>query len=297
MTEDRHQEALISTTWLANHLDDPNLRLFECTTHLRPVDPKAGIPYRPEAGHADYAEGHIPGAGFLDLPGELSDPDGNTAFTMPSAERFAEVMSRNGVGETSRVVVYSRGRVMWATRAWWMFRVMGFDQVAVLDGGFEAWLAEGRPVRNDVPAHAPARFVARPRPELLVDSAAVLEATRDPSVLLINTLGEADFRGLAPSRYGRPGRIPSSVNLPFATLTGSDGRMTPLDQAAARVEGLGASAAERIICYCGGGISATEALFALHRLGYERLALYDGSMSEWARDSSLPIERDPAKAD
>lgn len=297
MTADHHPEALVSTAWLAEHLEDPELRVFECTTYLRPVEPDSGIPYRPEAGRADYEEGHIPGAGFLDLPGELSDPDGATAFTMPSPERFAAALSRQGVGDGARVVVYSRGRLMWATRAWWMFRVMGFDAVAVLDGGFEKWLAEGRPVTTDVRAHPPATFAPRPRPELLVDKAAVLVATEDPGTLLINTLTESDFKGETPSRYGRPGRIPSSVSLPFPELTGADGTMIPLAQAAARIETLGAPSADRIVCYCGGGISATEALFTLHRLGYDNLALYDASMSEWAMDSSLPIERDVPNAD
>lgn len=301
MAQDHHPEALVSTAWLAAHLDDPDLRVFECTTHLRPAEPGSGLPYRPEAGRAEYQEAHLPGAGFLDLPGELSDPAGATAFTMPRPERFAEAMSRHGVGAGNHVVLYSRGRVMWATRAWWMLRAMGFDAVSVLDGGYEKWVAEGRPVSAEPPVHPPATFVARPRPELLVDKVAVLAATRDPTTLLINTLTQADFAGLQPSRYGRPGRIPSSVSLPFPDLTGADGTMIPLASAAAKIESLGVPAAERIVCYCGGGISATEALFTLHRLGYDNLALYDASMSEWARDPDLPIERtaaaDESKAD
>lgn len=293
MVHDHHPDALVSTGWLADHLGDPALRVFECTTHLRPAEPADGVPYHPEAGRADYQSGHIPGAGFLDLPGELSDPDGLTAFTMPTPDRFAAALSRHGVGEATRVVLYSRERVMWATRVWWMLRVMGFEAASVLDGGFETWVAEGRAVTTEAAHYPPATFVARPRPELLVAKDAVLAATHDPATLLMNTLAEEDFRGLEPSRYGRPGRIPGSVSLPWSSLTNPvDGTMLPLDAAARSLEDLGASAAGRIVCYCGGGISATEALFLLHRLGHSHLALYDASMSEWASDPDLPIERD-----
>jgi thiosulfate/3-mercaptopyruvate sulfurtransferase len=217
---------------------------------------------------------------------------------MPPPERFAEAMSRHGVGAGTRVVLYSRAPVMWATRVWWMLRVMGFDAASVLDGGFETWVAEGRPTTTEPARYPPAMFVPRPRPELLVDRDAVLAATDDPTTLLINTLGRDDFRGLAPSRYGRPGRIPGSRNLPWSGLTRpADGTLIPLEDAARSLEPLGTPAAERIVCYCGGGISATVALFQLHRLGYANLALYDASMSEWASDPSLPIERDPAEAD
>lgn len=293
MAEDHHPDALVSTAWLAANLGDPALRVFECTTHLRPAEPADGVPYHPESGWADYDSGHIEGAGFLDLPGELSDPDGATAFTTPSPDRFGEAMSRHGVGDGTRVVLYSRGRVMWATRVWWMLRVMGFDTASVLDGGFDKWAAEGRPTTTKPARYPTATFVARPRPELLVDRHGVLAATGDPTALLINTLTEDDFRGLTPSRYGRPGRIPGSQSLPWPGLTTpTDGTMIPLEAAARALEQLGAPAAERIVCYCGGGISATEALFHLHRLGYANLALYDASMSEWASDPSLPIERD-----
>jgi thiosulfate/3-mercaptopyruvate sulfurtransferase len=159
MAIDRHPEALVSTAWLAAHLDDPDLRIFECTTYLRPVEPDAGVPYRPEAGRADYEAGHIPGAGFFDLPGELSRQDAAVHFMMLTAERFAEVMGRHGIGDGTRVVLYSRDRVMWATRVWWMLHVMGFA-AAVLDGGFEKWAAEGRPVSAAPCTYPPANLHA-----------------------------------------------------------------------------------------------------------------------------------------
>ena len=292
MIEDQDPGSLIQTGWLAEHLDDPDLRIFECTTHLRPAAEGEPVPYHPEAGRADYAAGHIPGAGFLDLPGELSRRDAAVAFMMLPAAEFAAAMSRHGIGEGSRVVLYSRGPLMWATRVWWMLHAMGFDEAAVLDGGFERWLAEGRPVSTEPGGYPPASFIPRPRPGLFVDREAVLADLDQPGVRLINTLSEADFKGAEPSRYGRPGRIPGSVNLPWPTLADPEtGRLIPLEEAARRLEAIGAPAAERIVCYCGGGISATMGLFLLHRLGYTNLALYDASMAEWARDPTLPIER------
>jgi thiosulfate/3-mercaptopyruvate sulfurtransferase len=292
MTRDHHPEALVQTDWLAAHLEDPDLRIFDCTTWLRPAAPGEGVPYHPEAGRAEYEAGHIPGAGFLDVPGELSRQDAAVHFMMLPAAQFAAVMGRHGIGDRARVVLYSRDRIMWATRVWWMLHAMGFDRAAVLDGGFEKWLADGRPVSTQPATYPPETFTPRPRPELFVDKDAVLHAIDDSGACLINTLSEPDFRGLEPSRYGRPGHIPKSVNLPWPDLTEPETNvLVPLDQVAQRIEGLGAGRAERIVCYCGGGISATTGLFLLHRLGYDNLALYDASMAEWARDETLPIAR------
>ena len=292
MARDHDPGSLVQTGWLQAHLDDPDLRIFECTTYLRPAAPGEAVPYHPEAGRTDYETAHIPGAGFLDLPGELSRQDGPVNFMMLPPAEFAKVMSRHGIGAGTRVVLYSRGPVMWATRVWWMLHVMGFDDAAVLDGGFDRWQAEGRPVSTGPGSYPAATFTARPRQGLIVDKDVVRGAIDEPGVCLINTLGETDFKGEEPSRYGRRGRIPRSVNLPWPTLTDPESnRFIPLDEAERRIEALGAPQAERIVCYCGGGISATTGLFLLHRLGYANLALYDASMAEWARDPTLPIER------
>ena len=231
MAIDHHPEALVSTGWLAAHVDDPDLRIFECTTFLRPAAPGEGVPYHPEAGRADYEAGHVPGAGFLDLPGELSRQDAHVAFMMLPAARFAEVAGRHGIGDGTRVVLYSRDRVMWATRAWWMLHVMGFS-AAVLDGGLEKWIAEGREVSTEPCAYPPATFTPRPQPALMLDKSAVLAAIDDPATCLVNTLSVADFRGEEPSRYGRPGHIPRSVNLPWPELTDpQNGTFIPLEEA------------------------------------------------------------------
>ena len=286
-------EALVQTAWLAAHLDDANLRIFDCTTHLLPAEPDTDAPYRIVSGRAEYDAAHIPGAGFIDLQGELSDNTTKLRFMLPSAEQFAAVMSRCGVGNGTRVVLYSADGIMWATRVWWMLRAFGFDNAAILDGGWEKWQAEGRPVSTAPCAYTPARFVARPQPELLVGKEQVRTALADTGTVIVNALSSELHRGAGPSRYGRPGRIPGSVNVPAGRLLDRNTKtFVPLADAGAKFSAAGVESSRNVICYCGGGISATVDLFMLYQLGYKHLTLYDGSMGEWAGDNSLPIEID-----
>jgi thiosulfate/3-mercaptopyruvate sulfurtransferase len=160
--------ALARTDWLAAHLNDLNLRIFDCTTHLRPPQVGSKAAYEIVSGRADYDAAHIPGAGFLDLQGELSDNSVKLRFMLPRAEDFAAAMSCHGVGNRSRVIVYCAGGMMWATRVWWMLREFGFTNAAVLDGGWQKWKAEGRPVSSEPCRYAPAVF-GREAVELLRD--------------------------------------------------------------------------------------------------------------------------------
>jgi thiosulfate/3-mercaptopyruvate sulfurtransferase len=287
----RHAEALVDTTWLEAHLGDAQVRVFDGTVYLHPVEEGADAPYRVESGRADYEAGHIPGAGFLDLPGELSDPDSRLRFMAPPAEQFARVMGAHGVGDQSRVVLYSRGSMMWATRLWWMLRAFGFDRAAVLDGGFEAWRDEGRAIETGGAAQVPpGTFTPRPRPGLFVDRQAMVAAMQDAGTVTLNALTAELHRGES-ARYGRPGRIPGSVNVAHVDLVDADShRFVASAHARARFEAVGARPEKRILAYCGGGIAATLDAFILHQLGYGDLAVYDGSMSEWAKDQTLPME-------
>jgi len=288
----RDSNAIVSTEWLETHLDDADLRLFDCTVYLRPADPEGTVPYRPESGRADYELGHIPNAAFLDLLDELSDPDSAYFFMFPTEARFVAAMPRQGIGEGLRVVLYSAGHIMWATRVWWMLRAFGFD-AAILDGGFEKWKSEGRRLSTEPVAYPTAKFVPELNAQLFVDKHAVLDAIDDETTLIINALAGEYYRGESPSRYGRPGRIPGSASVPAASLLNSDTHTFVAPSIANdNFNAVGVDKAERIIAYCGGGISATVDLFMLHQLGHDQLALYDASMGEWASDESLPIERD-----
>jgi thiosulfate/3-mercaptopyruvate sulfurtransferase len=258
---------------------------------LRPAD--AGAPYQIVSGRAEYDVEHIPGAGFLDLQGELSDNTVKLRFMLPRAEDFAAAMSRHGVGDGTRVILYSADAMMWATRVWWMLREFGFNNAAVLDGGWEKWKAEKRPVSSAPCTYLPAAFMPRPRAGLFVGKERMRAALGDDGVVMVNALPAELHRGKGASPYGRPGRIPGSVNVPYSALIDRKTKsLAPLTELAAKFETAGVEKSKEVICYCGGGIAATLDLFVLHQLGYPNLKVYDASMSEWARDESLPIETD-----
>jgi thiosulfate/3-mercaptopyruvate sulfurtransferase len=286
------RDGLIASAELAGILGQPDLRLFDCTTYLEYQPEGSGVPYITVPGWHTFEAAHIPGADFLDLQGEFSVPDIELHFMMPDVARLEAAFGRHGVGADSRVVLYSIGSAMWATRFWWMLRSLGFENVAVLDGGLDTWKAEGRTVETgSAKGYPPATFVAKPLPNYFIDKHETLAASADESTVIVNALNPQLHKGLEPSRYGRPGRIPGSVNVSAATLYDPVTKtFVPLAEAEARFAAQGISKDKRVVAYCGGGISATIDLFLLHRLGYDQLSLYDGSMGEWAKDELLPIE-------
>jgi thiosulfate/3-mercaptopyruvate sulfurtransferase len=285
----RNPRYLVETEWLAANLGAPDLRVFDCTVYLHPDPPRI---YRVESGRADYDKGHIPNSGFLDLVKELSRADSKLNFMMPEAADLAERLARRGIGEGTRVVLYARANIQWATRVWWMLRAIGFDQAMVLNGGYDKWLAESRPVTTEVPSYPPARLEAKPRPELFCDKTTVRAAIGDGATCILNALRPELHNGSSPVHYGRPGRIPGSVNVPGIQLT-DPVRKTykPAAELKAMFAAVGAFAAPRVLAYCGGGIAATNDAFVLTLLGYDKVSVYDASMSEWANDPAMPMEK------
>ena len=284
-----HPESLVETDWLAAHLEDPALRVLECTTLLHPL-PDGG--FRAESGYATWQSGHIPGSGFADLTGDLSDRTSPLRFMMPPPAQLAAAMGALGVGDGTRVVLYDRAVNMWAARVWWMLRAVGFDQAAVLDGGWRKWTLEGRPVSTAPCAYPPARFVARPRPALFADKAAVLAGIGQKATCVLNALTEEQHRGTGGVAYGRPGRIAGSSNVPARALVDpkTHAYLSP-DALRKQFEAAGVLQAGRVITYCGGGIAASSDAFVLTAiLGHDNVAVYDASLSEWAADPSLPME-------
>jgi thiosulfate/3-mercaptopyruvate sulfurtransferase len=286
------QNGLVTTAELAGMLDRLDIRLFDCTTYLEPAPAESDAPYIAVPGRHTFEAGHIPGADFLDLQGEFSDRNTALHFMMPAVAQLEAAFGRHGVSSDSQVVLYSIGTPMWATRFWWMLQSLGFDNAAVLDGGLETWKAEGRPVEvGPAKGYRPATFTAKPRDGYFVGKHDVLAASADRNTVVVNALGPQFHKGLEPSRYGRPGRVPGSCNVSAATLLDSKTKtFVPLADAEAKFAAQGFRKDKRVVAYCGGGISATIDLFVLHRLGYHNLTLYDGSMGEWAKDPSLPIE-------
>src|SRR2546430_6670189 len=210
-----HPQYLVETEWLAANLEDPALRVLECTTILHPL-PDSG--YKAESGRASWAAGHIPRSGFADLTDDLCDRTAATLYMMPPTEQMAASMAGLGVGEGPRVVLYDRAVNMWAARVWWMLRAVGFDRAAVLNGGWKKWTLEGRPTSTAPCAYPPARFVARPRPELFVAKGAVLAGLGEHATCVINALSEEQHRGTGGVAYRRPGRIAGSGNVPARAL-------------------------------------------------------------------------------
>src|SRR5436309_11241052 len=279
---------LVETDWLAAHLEDPTLRVLECTAILH-TPPEGG--YRAESGRATWAAGHIPRSGFADLTDDLCDGTSSLRFMMPSAEQMAASMARLGVGEGTRVVLYDRAVNMWAARVWWMLRAVGFDRAAVLNGGWKKWTLEGRPTSTAPCAYPPARFVAQPRPDLFVGKDAVLAGLGKRATCVLNALSEEQHRATGGVAYGRPGRIAGTGNAPArsAVDTATHAYLAP-DVLRRRFAEAGALEAGRVITYCGGGIAASSDAFVLTALGHDQVSVYDASLSEWARDPSLPME-------
>jgi thiosulfate/3-mercaptopyruvate sulfurtransferase len=293
---------LVETAWLAEKLDEPWLRIVDAR-------------WRGDGSSRElYQAGHIPGAVALDWHLDLSHTRQGVRDLILPPDRFAAVMARAGIGDDTTVVAYAETDYSGAARLWWALRYYGHDQVCVLDGGITKWLAEGRPLSRETPTLAPVVFTPHPRPNLLATREEILAALSGPgsAVALLDARPVEQYHGeavwtpmgslyLPPGqdrvdvggRVLRGGRIPGAVSLP------SPGNLDPKDWTFLGSEALHARAAaagiqpgQRVIAYCGVGISASLSLFALHLAGYPDLALYDASWEEWGSDPALPIERD-----
>lgn len=281
---------LIDTAWLAANLERPELRVLDCSVLMRTA-PDGTYGFAP--AREEWAAGHVPRSSFVDVLGELADRRSSLPMMMPPAAEVGATMERYGVGEDTYVVLYDRGNHAWAARVWWMLRACGFDTASVLDGGWQKWLAEGRPTSMEESHPAPARFVARPRPELFVDRATVQAALDRTEITLINALSPEEYRGTAKTRLPRAGRIPGSRNVHCQALIDPTTKAyRPIEELRQLFAAQGALGAERTVTYCGGGIAASSDALALTLLGVPNVAIYDGSLSEWAADPTLPLECD-----
>jgi len=283
-------EALVSTQWLSEHLDDPDLVVLDATVLIEIGEDGS---FSILSGRASYEAGHIPSAGFADLMGNLSDPERPAQFIMPTPEQFAAAMGALGVGDDSRVVLYTANNPDWAARVWWMLRWAGFDQVAMLDGGLAAWVAEDRPLSTDQVTRPAKNFTVRLRPALIADRDQVFEAIGNSDVSIVDALGDAHYRGDF-TMYGRPGHIPSATSLPSSNLLDETGFYRDFDELEMMID---SNADNRVITYCGGGVAAASVAFTLHRLGYKDVAVYMGSLQEWTADPANPMTLDTVEFD
>lgn len=284
---------LVDTDWLQAHLDDPDVRILDCTTYMTP---QPVGPSRIESGRPDWVNAHIPGAQHVDMVEDLSDPMGRFPYTLPSESQIEALMSRLGIANRHRIVLYGARQPMVVTRAWWVLRTLGHPTVSLLDGGWEAWVGEGRPTSRAMPSPAPTQYKARRTASRLADADAVDRAMRLGSPILLNALSPEQFRGTGGAHYGRPGRIPGSLSLPARDcIDPQSGRWrSPHDLLGLMGDAGLSKADEAVIVYCGGGIAATATGFALELAGRTQVSVYDNSLLEWSADPARAMQTDGA---
>lgn len=277
--------ALVSTSWLAGRLNEPGIVVLDCTWYL----PEAG-----KRGADDFVAGHIPGARHLDLEG-ISDQASPFANMLPTAAHFAAEVGRLGVGNADMVVLYDRSYV--AARLWWMFRIFGHRQVAILDGGWRGWVAEGRAVETGVASPVARSFSAALIPGSVADWRGVLAAIEAGRPAILDARTAERFSGAAPSGYpGIPGgHMPGAINIPWSRLFDQDGRMVPLETARAVFAQAGVALDQPATLTCGSGVTAAVLAFTLARLGHMHWRIYDGSWHEWAQLPGVPKQQDVAR--
>ena len=278
---DDNPKILVSTDWLAAHINDPDLRILDASMYL----PNAG-----RDGRAEYDAAHIPGARFFDID-DISDSRSDLPHMVPPTEKFISRLRAMGVGDGHQVVVYDGAGIYSAARVWWLFRLMGKTDVAVLDGGFPKWQAEGREIEDRPPIMRDRHITVSRQNHLVKDVTQVAAASKLMDYDIVDARSAVRFRGEAPEpRAGlRSGHIPNSKNVPFQHLLNIDGTMKDTDELKAAFQAGGVDLSKPIITTCGSGVTAAILDLALERIGHDRHSVYDGSWCEWGMYGDLKV--------
>ena len=274
---------LTETDQLARELDAPDLVIIDATWHM---------PGEGKDARAEYIEEHILGALFFDID-EIADTKSALPHMLPPPEKFSSRMRSMGIGDGSRIVVYDRAGIYSAARVWWTFRVMGVEDVSVLNGGLPKWKREGRPLESGEPVLRTTRhFTARRNADLVRDVSDIKALLKDKSAELVDARSPERFSGKAaePRPGLRSGHIPGAHNVPYAKLLNADGTLKSPREMESLFHDAGVDLHKPLVTSCGSGVTASVLALALAELGHRRTAVYDGSWSEWGADQSLPIE-------
>lgn len=282
-------DLIVTPEFVETNLD--RIRVIDCTVYfeIKPVGASTI-----HSGRANWLEGHVPGAAYLHMVDDLSDPDGPYPFRIAPQPQIDRVLSDIGIRPDDTVVVYGAGTHVAVTRAWWVLNVSGVADVRIMDGGWQRWVAEGRPVATGEESFERSDFQGVRRESEIADRDSVKAAVERGGVQLVNALSRPQFEGTGGTHYGRPGRIPGSVSRPANELLDPEtGAFATPEEMRTKLSGIDAE--KPAITYCGGGIAAAAALFAMRVAGYDKLALYDDSLLDWSADPDLPMETGPAE--
>ncbi|MEO1443809.1 MAG: sulfurtransferase [Chloroflexota bacterium] len=279
-------DAIVTTEWLAQHIDDDILRIVDIRGYVKPATEPPPHYFNKRD---DYEQSHIPGAVFIDWVHEITDPDLPHHTQVAPPERYKAAMERAGIGDDTFVVIYDDGGSIFAPRLWWTLQYYGHTAAAVMDGGFKKWVDEGRPVTADIPDVPAVTFTPSANPSLRRTGEQVLNGLASDSVI-IDVRSDKEYNGQA-SRAPRGGHIPGATHNHRSTIMNEDGTLKSPDEIRAHFEGIGVTDdAPEVIFYCNAGVSASYSLLAYKLAGFSNGTLYDASWKEWGNDDSKPIE-------
>lgn len=283
---------LVETTWLAEHLHDPHLRIVDMRGYVRTVEHDGRQDAVYVGARDEYEQGHIPGAIYIDWSSDIVDHDDAVEAQIAPADKSAELMGRLGIGDQHLVIVYdAHPASQFATRLWWALKYYGHDEVVVVNGGLKKWQRENLPLVTTIPTYPPATFTPVVQPQLRATAEEVVSFLGKQNVALVDAREYGQYRGKIVRGEGRPGHIPGALNIPREELIDpATGTFRTNDELAHVFSTAGVTPEQRVVAYCNGGVAATTVLFSLAMLGYPKLTNYDGSWNEWGSRQDLPTE-------